>query len=86
MKAEAQSMQKTRFKDWLVKDRAAENSGSKAGINKDTPLKSAASGAKEERRRDRSASESSERYDPLADSDASSAQSDSPPRLSNADI
>ena len=82
-------MQKTRFKDWL---KAPEGSSGKKETEAATPNKLEDSkdpaiapdlSNKKKKDREQSGSQSSERYDPLADSDASSASSDSPPRLTD---
>ena len=79
-------MQKTRFKDWLKapdSDSEKKPETHKQEESKDPATNQAPDSNQKKKGRERSGSQSSERYDPLADSDASSASSDSPPRLTD---
>ena len=81
-KGEAKSMQKTRFKDWVTKEVENKISERKAAAE---AIEHRRSQLQEEGKRG-SRSPSSDRYDPLADSDASSHNSDSPVKLHGADL
>ena len=74
------ALQKTRFKDWLVEE------VERKVREKETEAVPAAQAQDREERSGRGGDSSDDVYDPLADSDGSSARSETPPRLTGAEI
>ena len=73
-------MQKTRFKEWVVNDTKKKATDPED----DSKLRDVVTPSKDKPEQDDSAS--SDQYDPLADSDSSSAVSDSPPKITSDEL
>ena len=80
-KNKTKEMQKTRFKDWVVNEAA-----NKVKAQEDeAKLRATTTPSKDKANEDKSDSSDHE-YDPLADSDSSSAVSDSPPKITSDEL